>query len=277
MKTEYTIVTNIYNESGRILPVLKMIADQTVRPKYWLWIDDGSNDNGLGRREIMKYSARLDLPASIVELPPKDKGTLATIGLAWNEALPHLKSELKSDYLTVVDVDNRYPEDYYEDMLRYLKDNPAVGAVAGQARGEGKRKKDWPMGGGKIVRWEIIDSIDKFWKYAPDSFLNIKSRALGFESVSRDLLIDSTTQTIGWTGQGMREYGRRRHYVGTSILLIGYISIRNMFKRSHGLQILRGYLKARFWNRMKQCDDKDVRYEYSNRHGLKKLYRRIRN
>jgi len=124
-----------------------------------------------------------------------------------------------------------------------------------------------------VFRREIIEHIEKFWRYAPDSFINLKANALGYRTVSRNVIIDSTVPSDWNSSKRMKFYGRKLYYVGNSFFIVLYISLKHMMRREHGLNILRGFLRA-FLDGDEKCRDKDVRYHYSKRRALKRLYRR---
>lgn len=262
--TRLLVVTNVWNEEKRVAGIVENLNQQTLRPILWVWIDDGSMDGTYN--EIVH--AKTDIPTLVYSMPPKKKGNLDTIGLAYNEVMPRLKY-MDFDYMTLADVDNIYPSDYYEYMCKYMDEHPEVGVVSAQSRGElGKLRHVYePMGGGKIVRWEIVKQIDTYWDLAPDSFLNIKARAQGYETISLlDYFIDSAPTSM-LSKAGRFRFGRRMYYASRNLFLVLYQSLLFAMKRDAASEFLRGYWQE--WNKGTwKCQDEDVKYNYSLKYRL---------
>jgi len=256
------LMTNVWNEEDSILGIIEHISKQTLKPKLWVWIDDGSTDNSA----FMIMSTKCNIPMMLFSMPKKTQGNLDTIGKGYDKFMPTLK-DMQFDYLTIADVDNRYPPDYYEKMCAYMDKHPEIGIVSAQVRGEGKRNPDNPMGGGKIIRWNIIKRIKQYWDLAPDSFLNIKARAMGYKVISlQDYYIDSAP-TTGLTKTGRFRYGRRAYYVARHPFLLFYQAILFALKRDYASEFLRGYWQE--WSKGTwRCQDPEVLYAF----GLKYRY-----
>jgi biofilm PGA synthesis N-glycosyltransferase PgaC len=259
MPVSYVLVTNIFNEEERIQQFVENIANQTLRPTFWVWIDDGSSDQGLAIAE--KETARYGIKIITFKLPVKKRGNLDTIGRAWNKAHNYIVSNLKANYISIVDVDTEFPEHFFQDMILYMEENPDVGVASGKIKGVEFSSMKVPMGLGKIVRWDVLLSFSKYWDLAPDSFLNIKALSLGYRIVVRDVFVHSNPMTI-YSPIGRFRYGRRAYYVGRTLIMVLLEGIRFALHGEHGSQYLRGYWSE--WSRGKwRCDDPDVRYFYS--------------
>jgi glycosyltransferase involved in cell wall biosynthesis len=250
----YTLVTNFWNEKGNIAPFVENIAKQTLQPKHWLFIDDGSTQDCM--QEILDACEKHGLKQVyyFYAEPPKPEGDKTTIGLAWNQALDALR-QLRADYLAVADVDTRFPSEYFEILIRDFEIyDPPIGATSGFVHGE-KRHFHMPMGGGKVVRWEVFESIEQFWNLEPDTFFNIKSMALGYRNKIYLMSVDSrpTTPRSG------RDLAYRLHYCGNSWL----VALRK--------GVLGEFLRLRM-NGVEQTTDPDARYYYSKRRIIKTLF-----
>lgn len=263
--TKLLVITNVWNEKESVDGIVENLNQQTLRPTLWVWIDDGSM-NGT-RRKIIE--SKTDIPMQVHVMPSKMKGNLDTIGLAYNEVMPNLKG-LDFDYMTLADVDNIYPLDYYEFMCKHMDEHPEVGVLSAQSRGElGKLRHVYePMGGGKIVRWEIVEHIDTYWDLAPDSFLNIKARAQGYETISLlDYFIDALPTSM-FSAAGRFRFGRRLYYVSRHLFLVLYQALLFALKRDSASEFLRGYWQE--WGKGTwKCQDEDVKYSYSLKRRLK--------
>jgi glycosyltransferase involved in cell wall biosynthesis len=268
----YVLVTNIYNEEKRVKQLIDNIVNQTLKPICWVWIDDGSTDNGLDIAK--KYSSQFDLSIITFQLPPKKKGNLDTIGRAWNVAHNYIITNLKADYLSIADVDSEFPLNYFESMINFMEKNPDIGVSSGRIKGDPIDALQVPMGGGKIVRWKIIRSFHKYWDIAPDSFLNIKAECLGYRLEIRNVFVKAAPMTIH-SEKGRYRYGRRSYYIGKSLVLVINEALKLLLSHKHGTQFLRGYWFE--WGRGEwRCDDPDVQYYYSLKRQLHQILHRMR-
>lgn len=262
--TRLILLTNVWNEEDRIPDLVRIIDAQTLKPKLWFWIDDGSTDGSYSAI----INAKTTIPINIFRMPKKFKGELDTIGIAHSRILPLIK-DLDFDYLSIADVDNNFDSDYFEKMCGIMDQDPSIGTLSAQSRSDKKRNPTDPMGAGKIVRWSVIRSIDQYWDLAPDTYLNIKANAIGLRSVAlQNTFIDAAPTQI-FTTKGRFRFGRRMFYVGRPLILVLYQAWRFLFTRDHATEYLRGYWQERSKGSWR-CTDPDVEYHYS-------FTKRIRN
>jgi glycosyltransferase involved in cell wall biosynthesis len=253
--SDYILITKFYNEQELLPLLIKNIASQTHRPKLFIFIDDGSIDESVSvlTNEASKYR----IPFELVSMPKKQKGNLDTLGRAWNKAQPLIKEVAKTiPYVAMVDVDTQFPQDYFEKMIAYMDKNPQVGVVAGQVLGEVQR--NFPMFTGKVVRSEIIRSINKYWGISVDSFINVKALLQGYELQIFDDMKVKSRESFLLTPGGRFRAGRLAYYSGTDTL---YVITKGVLK--FDAQYLRGYWSE--WSRrVWQCEDEDILNYYHN-------------
>ena len=252
------LFTNVWNEEARIPDIVKIIDAQTLKPKLWFWIDDGSTD---GSYDAI-INAKTTIPIQIFQMAPKKtKGELDTIGVAHSKALPYMKKQ-DFDYLGIADADIRLYPDYFERMCRIMDMFPDIGTLAAQNKADKKRNIENPMGGGKVIRWKVFQAVESYWDLAPDTYLNIKANAMGLRTVAlQNTFIDAAPTTI-FTPKGRFRYGRRMFYVGRPLLLVLYQAWRFLIERDHATDYLRGYWQERSKGSWR-CEDPDVIFHYS--------------
>lgn len=269
----YTLITNFYNEADKIEDCVKSISEQTLQPVAWILINDGSTDDSgkIAKRECRKH----DIAHYQLLLPAKPEPDLDSIGKAWNELQPFILNGLAaSDYIAVTDFDNRFPPEYFANLISFLDNNQDVGAVAGFYSGRYNQvrrpRRDNPQGGGKVIRRSLVESITKYWDLAPDSFFNIKARAAGLKTLSLDTEFETIKPLQAWSPSGQYRQGRRTSYVRTNPLMALYLAVRS----PHSFAFLKGYLKGlrSDW----RCDDPDVKYAGSLRFGVRRLFGRVK-
>ncbi|MDH4214113.1 MAG: glycosyltransferase family 2 protein [Candidatus Thorarchaeota archaeon] len=257
---DYILITKFYNERQRLPSIIENISKQTLRPKIFVFINDGSNDESA---DIAAETAtKLGIKFEIVSMPPKAKGNLDTLGRAWNKTQPLLLRLLQNiPYVATVDVDTRFPTDYFENMISFLEAHPDIGVVAGEVTGEPKRT--FPMFTGKVFRASIIKGIQKYWDISADSFINVKALRMGYKIIIRKDMKVVSPPTHLHTWKGRFRAGRLAYYTGTSLV---YVIIKGISK--HDAQYLRGH-----WSEVSRgtwrCDDKDILEYYGTLHKRK--------
>jgi len=270
---EYVLLTKFWNERNRIPSFINHVKRQTRLPLVWLLIDDGSTD---GSGDLFaEMCENRGIPALVTRMPRKKRGNLDALGRAYTRAFKEHREELESfgpKYLGLLDVDTRLPYDYYERIMMLLDTHPEIGCAAGTIVGEPSRPH-WPRGSGKVVRWEILRSIDEFWDIDADSFLNIKALRMGYRlTVDRSIKIRSAPSAIR-TRKGLFRLGRVNYYERRHPLLVLHSAIMLHVRGSHGTDYLRGYFQEWAKNTW-ECKDMDVRYFYSLEYLIRDFLRR---
>ncbi|MHA1246293.1 MAG: glycosyltransferase family A protein [Candidatus Thorarchaeota archaeon] len=270
---EYVLLTKFWNERERIPAAVRRIAQQTKKPVVWLLIDDGSTDGG---GQLFRHLAEgFGIQSLLIQLPPKKVGNLDTLGRAYTYAFRKCRGsldKLRPDYLALLDVDTRLPRNYYERIIALLDSNPALGVAAGTIEGE-KSPPTWPRGSGKVVRWKVVKSIDKYWDIDADSLYNIKALRLGYQLMVDYSLKISASPSAVFTKQGRFRFGRLSYYIGKNPLLVLQMALALQLKKDYGAEYLRGYVQE--WSRGTwRCSDSDVRYFYSLEYRIREKLRR---
>lgn len=253
--SDYILVTKFYNEQ-ELLPILiRNIASQTQKPSLFIFINDGSIDDSI---KVLKYEAsESNIPFEIVSMPKKAKGTLDTLGRAWNKAQPLIREVTQSTpFVAMTDVDTEFPTDYFQKMITYLEKNPHIGVVAGQIIGE--KKRHFPMFTGKVVRSEIIRNIKKYWDISIDSFINVKALLRGYQLQILDNMKVKSRESHLLTSGGRFRAGRLAYYSGINIK---YAIAKGVSR--FDTQFLRGYWSE--WSRkIWRCDDEEILSYYGD-------------
>jgi len=259
------LITNIWNERRSIERAFQRISRQTKKPRIWLWIDDGSTDDSA--RLIQRLSHSLSGVKVWLEIcPRKQVGNLDTIGRAYNRTIPRLREKIdreRIDYVAIMDVDSDPCPNYCARLTCLLDANPDVGAAAGIAVGEiGKRRVGLPMGSGKFVRWSIVRGIERFWDIAPDTLLNIKTAARGYQLRTWPVPMRMDKPTLSLSSRGVFRQGRLSYYVGRPFWGVLFRALRRLVIMQHGTQMLRGYLYERS-RKIWRFSDPDVKRFYA--------------
>ena len=260
MKMEYLLCTNIYNERERIEPMFAMVSKFLLQPKKWLWIVDGSTDGS--ENEIERCAGLYNINVQCYILPPKDKGNLRTLGVAYNIAFDCLMlREEQYDFMMLMDVDAKFGERYPSTIKTMFRLRSDVGVISAIPLGVDELKM--PTGNGKAVRWEIIKNIDTFWEPAIDTFLNIKAKAMGWKWHIMDTIIAGAPPSRNVSYAGAHHAGWFWYYASGSRWGAFKRMIFRMFKRRFGIAFMKGFLEGKRIGR--QSLDADVMEFYGRR------------
>ena len=258
-------VTEYYNEAENIPGLVENLAAQTCPPDLWLIIDDGSSDNS---SEIFeKYLKQFDISYLIYKMPQKAKPDQNLKGRAYGK-VDILNNEWvdseRFDFVLLTGGDSRFPKFYTEIGMKILNEFPEIGALAGRSRGE--PTAETPMGGGKIVRWDVVrETKGRYWDLDPDSLWNITALRMGYRLlILSDLLMWTTRPTHMHAPAGFYNYGARMYYVGWKPIHAIIYTLFLLKRRTHPHHFLRGYLH-KFTEGTWRLKDEELKRFYSFR------------
>lgn len=128
----YVLVTPARNEEAFIELTIRSVAEQTVLPRKWIIVSDGSTDN---TDEIVGYYAGEYDWIELMRLPQRRERDFAGKARAFNAGcsrLAALQSQRSTswDIIANLDADISFEPDYFEFLLQKFSANPRLG-VAG--------------------------------------------------------------------------------------------------------------------------------------------------
>ncbi len=260
-KSEYLLVTNVWNEEARIADAFKSVSMQDKKPKLWIWMEDGSTDNTYLRikEENKKHP---DIKITIERMPTKRKANFFTLGKTHEAIIGNMKAridELKVDYFAILDVDSEPCPGYFSRLINLLDNHGELGAVSGYPIGEWKKRRvSQPMNSGKLIRWPIVRNIQKYWDFCPDTFYNIKALAEKYRLKVFHIPIFQNRPSSNFQKSGAFRMGRVAYYGGRPFLGVLLRAIRRSVLRLHGTSMLQGYFME-YARGTWHCQDADVR------------------
>jgi len=126
MKMEYALVTPARNEEATIEKTIQSVVAQTVVPRKWVIVSDGSTDR---TDEIAKRYA-LDHPwIEVIRMPERRDRQFAAKVHCFNAGYQKVK-DLSVDVIGNLDADVSFERDHMEFLLRKFEEMPELG-VAG--------------------------------------------------------------------------------------------------------------------------------------------------
>jgi poly-beta-1,6-N-acetyl-D-glucosamine synthase len=126
-RSSYALATAAYNEEKLIEKVIQSITSQTVLPKKWVIVNDGSSDRTA--EIVRKYADQYPFIElyTITEEHPRD---LTAQVHAINRGFAQLKN-VESDFVGNLDADVTLEPAYFERLLEKFAEDPRLGLAGG--------------------------------------------------------------------------------------------------------------------------------------------------
>lgn len=126
MEFEYVLITPARNEADLIEKTIHSVIAQTVLPKRWVIVSDGSTD---GTDEIVKKYMNGREWLELVRLPERQERNFAAKVQAFDAGYERVK-DLSFEVIGCLDADISFGEDFFAYLLEKFKVMPKLG-VAG--------------------------------------------------------------------------------------------------------------------------------------------------
>ena len=128
----YVLITPAHNEAALIEMTIRSVIAQTVLPRKWLIVSNGSSDNTA--EIVRRYATEYDW-IELVQLPERRERDFAGKAEAFNAGYSRLlttalQSTTSWDVVANLDADISFGPDYFEFLLGKFSANPRLG-VAG--------------------------------------------------------------------------------------------------------------------------------------------------
>ena len=122
----YVLVTPARNEEACIEKTIQSVVSQTVRPKKWVIVSDGSTDR---TDEIVRLHIGTNPWIELVRMPEHRDRQFAAKVNCFNAGYTKVK-DLEYDIIGNLDADITFEKDYFEFLMTKFSENPELG-VAG--------------------------------------------------------------------------------------------------------------------------------------------------
>ncbi|QIL90629.1 glycosyltransferase [Microbulbifer sp. SH-1] len=260
---DYVVVSPCRDEAEYMERTLDSIARQSVTPKLWLIVDDGSTDKSL---EILKkYSEKY----SFIKILTRENRGFRSVGPGVVDAFyAGLKTLNLNDYAYVckLDLDLELPERYFETLMERMEADPRLGTCSGKPYNERdgrlvseRRGDEMSAGMTKFYRISCFEQIGGFVREVMwDAIDCHKCRQLGWYARSWDEpdLNFTHLRVMGSSQHGVLR-GRSRHGFGQHFMGTGwvYMLATCMYRAIEypfligGAAMFYGYIRARL-----RCD-----------------------
>lgn len=122
---KYVVITPARNEAQFIELTLKSVTNQTVLPRKWVIVSDGSTD---GTDDIVKKYMAGHPWIELVRMPERSERHFAGKVHAFNAGYANVR-DTESDIVVSLDGDISFEDDYFEFLLEKLSADEALGLV----------------------------------------------------------------------------------------------------------------------------------------------------
>ena len=263
----YVIVTAARNEEKFIENTIKSMLSQTLLPKEWIIVDDGSTD---ATKDIVSHYLPQHKWIQLISLPDRGERKLGGgVVHAFNHGLECL-SEKDYDFLCKLDADLTLPENYFEYLWRKFQDNPRLGISTGCTYIRRGEKLIWERtcqnhtrGMMKVYRRECFQEIGGLvpelgWDIIDD----FKARACGWQTRNFKDLVVIHHRPMGTSIRGSLfgkfRFGHIQYLLNYHPLFVFFSGVYRMLERPYitgGFAIWFGYLNSFFTKKERIVND----------------------
>ncbi len=136
----YVLVTPVRNEEKYIEETLKSVIGQTILPKEWVIVSDGSTDT---TNSIIENYQKKNNWIKLIKLPQREFASFAAVVENTTLGIKSLQTK-EYDFLGLLDSDLRFQKDYFEKLIVEFSSDPKLGLAGGVAIDIGLPKDTLP-------------------------------------------------------------------------------------------------------------------------------------
>jgi biofilm PGA synthesis N-glycosyltransferase PgaC len=183
----YVIISPVKDEERYIETTIHAILKQTLRPKKWVIVDDGSQDR---TSEILEIYAEQYNWIHIMRINRSAVRKLGSAEIRAFEAGRELVRDEEFDFIVKLDADLDLPADYFEKILARFREDERLGIASGAVLEKLGRKwhetklpKYHAAGASKVVRAQCFSEIGGFPLFPGwDTVDEIKAQSRGWRT-----------------------------------------------------------------------------------------------
>ena len=134
--TAYVLVTPARNEEEFIQRTLDSVINQTVLPKEWIIVSDGSTDR---TDDIVESACRSNAWIRLIKLPERDQPSWCAVVENTMLGLQSIECA-KYSFIGLLDADLEFQPKYFEQLISKFHSDPKLGLSGGNAVDIGRPK-----------------------------------------------------------------------------------------------------------------------------------------
>lgn len=286
--TSYIVVTAAKNEEENLPDCIISMANQTIKPKLWAIVNDGSTDNTLKIIEEAKrkypWIQSINLKEEPWDLMLHLSFVIKTVfDFATRYCIEH---GISYDYLGNIDGDISIEPAFFEKLILEFEKDPFLGIagsgtqyIIGGQIVQPKAGVDHPSGGDMLIRRKCFEDCGGILlKSSWDSALKAKARLREWKTKRFEYIkaLEKREPKSGiglWNGY--KRHGRTSYYFNRHPIISMLRGLRLIFIKPHyiGIAFLIGYTSA-FIKKGKQIEDNEIKEYYG---GTKYIIRSIKS
>lgn len=271
-QTDYLIITPCRDEAAFLPRTIASVAAQTIQPKKWIIIDDGSTDQ---TPQILEEAASRYPFIQVMRCDPRRKrnvgpGVIETFRVGLEQV-----NLSEYEFLCKLDADLEFSPVYFERLINEFANDPWLGTISGKTYlkdEQGEREEhigdENSVGAAKLYRRECFEDIGGFVPYVGWDALDghmcrikgWKARSIHDQEVRiHHLRRIGSSQNSFW--EGRLRWGRGKYFIGSAWYYVLAAGAFRMFERPYilsGVGIVLGYADA-VWHRHRRFEQADVR------------------
>lgn len=222
MENEYILITPARNEEGYVEETIQSVISQTILPKRWIIVSDGSTDRT--DEIVSKYAEKYEF-IQLMRANTHSERNFGSKVDAFNFGYQRLKN-IKYDYIGNLDADITFESDYFERIIGKFNSNSKLGVAGGWIHElhNGKYRERWGNriknvpGAIQLFRRKCFEEIGgyiPFEKGGIDTIAEAKVRMHGWEVKSFPSIYVFHHRCTGFNNSNMFSNGFRggiKHY-----------------------------------------------------------------
>lgn len=260
MSFDYVIVSPCRNEADFMRNTLDSVVQQSVLPKLWVIVDDGSTD--ATAKILLEYEQKHPFIRVVTRKNRGHRSVGPGVIEAFYEGLDTVELQQFS-FVCKLDLDLIMPERYFETLIDKMHENPRLGNCSGKPyfieKTSGKLISEGcgdenAIGASKFYRRECFDEIGGFVRQVMwDGIDGHRCRQLGWIAMSWDEpdIRFTHLRPMGSSQQnivtGRIRHGFGQYFMGTGFTYMLVSGVYRMTKSPFligGLAMMWGYLKS---------------------------------
>lgn len=126
-ESNYILITAAKNEEDYIEKTIQSVITQTIVPKKWIIVSDGSTDH---TDDIVNKYAGVYEFIQLIHIDSDNKRNFSSKVNAFNIGYKHINN-IEHEFVGNLDADVSFESDYYERILTKFRDNSKLGIAGG--------------------------------------------------------------------------------------------------------------------------------------------------
>jgi len=267
----YLLVTPMRNEVPMLSGLFQSVLCQTARPRKWLIVDDGSEDNSLNTAKILASDNDWIVVVKRISTSKADWiniGRVISYGVALGLDLCGKNGDIPA-MVGVLDADTILAPNYFEILINELEsDSDAVIATGLVSEtGESPKSRGLPRGCARLYKTSFLKELGGFSQYpSPETILEIKARKRNYDVLVVQAAEGFHRRVSSNSGspEGLRALGLSHYYLGFDLASFMMSVVLLVISRgpTKAAAFFGGYVEG-VAGRFRKIDDDEIRGHYS--------------